>query len=80
MNHNKTDKAQLQAELIQAAKIADIETMYALTKQGADIHELDESGTNALDYLVMQDQEKAIELLQKIIRDADIKRRERWYY
>jgi len=78
MDDNQNNKAQLQAELIQAAKIVDIEKMYTLTKHGADLYEIDETGTNALDYLVLQDQDKAIELLQKIVRDIDIKRRQLW--
>ena len=69
MNNDQNHKTQLQTELIQAAKIADIETMYTLTKQGADIYELDETGKSACNYLRLQDLNKAITLLGRVMRD-----------
>ena len=69
MNDNQNYQAQLQAKLIQAAKIADIETMYTLTKQGADIYELDEAGKSACNYLRLQDLGKAVALLRWVMRD-----------
>jgi len=70
MNNYQNHKAQLQAELLKATKIADIEKMYSLTKQGADIFQPDDTGKTACNYLRLQDPIKAIELLRRVMRDA----------